>query len=172
MDDIKNGQRINCNDVQPKPKTIRGARFTAGEAVGLALEQAQRPVAVIGAVVVLIGAKEKAASGRPLKVWSEEDPSPENNSVKHVGRFRFFDLDQVSQRPTSCPFEPLNLHTNRESCISKGDRKPPSPQTLAPALILLGLFLLFANEPGLNLFVVHTEGEHDKARCFPPPWSL
>jgi predicted RNase H-like HicB family nuclease len=38
------------------------------------------------------------------------------------------------------PFELLNLHTNRESCILKGDRKPPSPQTLAPALILLGLF--------------------------------
>jgi hypothetical protein len=60
------------------------------------------------------------------------------------------------------PFELLNLHTNRESCISKGDRKPPSPQTLAPALILLGLFLLFANEPELNLFVVHTNGEHGK----------
>jgi hypothetical protein len=65
------------------------------------------------------------------------------------------------------PFELLNLHTNRESCILKGDRKPPSPQTLAPALILLGLFCLFANEPELNLFVVHTEGEHGKGPPLP-----
>jgi hypothetical protein len=32
---------------------------------------------------------------------------------------------------------------------------------------LLGLFLLFANEPELNLFVVHTEGEHGKRPPLP-----
>src|SRR5215468_1079360 len=70
------------------------------------------------------------------------------------------------------PFELLNLHTNRESCISKGNRKPPSPQTLAPALILLGLFCCLRMSQN-SIYSSCTQRENmAKARRFLPPWSV
>jgi hypothetical protein len=40
-------------------------------------------------------AKEKGRQFGGLKVWSGEDPPPENNLEEHIGRFRLFDLDQT-----------------------------------------------------------------------------
>jgi hypothetical protein len=91
-------------------------------------------------------------------IWIKSSPPDRHRSVT--------DADGRKGR-LPAPFGLLNLHTNRESCISKGDRKPPSPQTLAPSTNPAGAFLLFANEPELDLFVVHTEGERGKGPPLP-----